>query len=182
MDAKAAQIATICECIDHCFSFAMWCEDFAQHVNEEDMISGQDRAFGLVSDATRLQSFLALRKLDDFFGTAKKPTDLTASGLGIDGATVLAEVGKTFLSTDERTMVNTGVAHLTDSLTLEDESELDLQAILKRSTPVFSRLTAELRKLDTTQEAKHWLDQTDDLIKRWKDLQAAKTAAAQAPA
>jgi hypothetical protein len=65
MDAQSAQIATICECIDHCFAFALWCDDFAQHVDPDDMMMGLDRAFDLMSDATRLQSFLALRKLDD---------------------------------------------------------------------------------------------------------------------
>jgi hypothetical protein len=29
MADQSAQIATICECIDHCFGFAMWYDDFA---------------------------------------------------------------------------------------------------------------------------------------------------------
>jgi hypothetical protein len=47
------------------------CGDFAKHVDPDDMVAGLDRAFELVSDATRLQSFLALRKLDDFLGGVK---------------------------------------------------------------------------------------------------------------
>jgi hypothetical protein len=120
MDQRSAQIATICGCIDHCFTFAMWCEDFAQHVDPEDMVWGLDRAFDLLSDATRLQSFLALRKLDDFFGGVKpKPGDLTASDFGIDVPSVLGEVGNTFLAKDERERINKGVAHLTEELSLE---------------------------------------------------------------
>lgn len=172
MEKRSAQIATICECVDHCFSFAIWCEDFAQHVDQEDMVWGLDRAFELVSDATRLQSFLALRKLDDFFGGVRpKAGDLTATDLGIDVPGVLAEVGKTFLSKDdEREKINKGVAHLTENLSLDAESEVDLDQILKRSVPVLTRLIAELRKLDTAQEATHWLDRTSDLIERAKNL------------
>jgi hypothetical protein len=48
-------------------AFAMWCDDFARHVDPEEMVAGLGRAFELVSDATQLQSFLALRKLDDFW-------------------------------------------------------------------------------------------------------------------
>lgn len=173
MDKRSAQIATVCECIDHCFSFTLWCEDFAQHVDPEDMMAGQDRAFELVSDATRLQSFLALRKLDDFFGGVRpKPGDLTASDFGIDVKSVLGDVGEKFLTKDEREMINKGVAHLTESLTLEDESEVDLQQILKRSIPVLTRLAAELRKLDTAQEATQWLDRTDKLIERGKNIKS----------
>jgi hypothetical protein len=40
MDAKSAQIATICGCIDHCFAYSIWCEDFAQHVDPDDMVMG----------------------------------------------------------------------------------------------------------------------------------------------
>jgi hypothetical protein len=53
VDERSAQIATICECIDQCVSFAMWCDDFAGYVDPEDMVNGLDRAFDLVSDATR---------------------------------------------------------------------------------------------------------------------------------
>lgn len=98
MENCSAKIAAICGCIDHCFSFAMWCEDFAPYLDPDDMIWGLDRAADLLSDATRLQSFLALRKLDDFFGGVKpKLGDLTASDFGIDVPSVLGEVGKTFL-------------------------------------------------------------------------------------
>ena len=135
VDKRSAQIMTICECIDHCFAYAMWCEDFAPYLDPEDMIWGLDRAAELLSDATRLQSFLALRKLDDFFGGVKpKPGDLTAADFGIDGPTVLAEVGNTFLSKDdEREKINKGVAHLTEALSLDADSEVDLHVILKRS-------------------------------------------------
>jgi hypothetical protein len=177
MDAKSAQIGTICGCIDHCFAFALWCDDFAQHVDPDDMMMGLDRAFDLMSDATRLQSFLALRKLDDFLrGTKSKKDDLIAGDLGIDVPTVLGNVGQTLLTADERESVNKGVAHLTDKLTLDPDSEVELDAILKRSTDVLSRLVAELRKADTKNEAKHWLDQTDQLIQRVREIQARRAA------
>jgi len=185
MEKRAAQIATICECIDHCFAFEIFCEDFAQHVDPDDMMWGLDRALELVSDATRLQSFLALRKLDDFFGGVRpKAGDLTASDFGIDVLTVLGEVGNTFLSKDdEREMINKGVAHLTEDLALEADSEVDLHHILKRSIPVLTRLVAELRKLDTTQEATQWLDRTADLIERGKNIKTpAEKLAEQAQA
>jgi hypothetical protein len=177
MDPKSAQIATICGCIDHCFAFALWCDDFVQHVDPDDMMMGLDRAFDLMSDATRLQSFLALRKLDDFLrGTKSKKDDLIAEDLGVDVPTVLGNVGQTLLTADERENVNKGVAHLTDKLTLDPDSEVELDAILKRSTDVLSRLVAELRKADTKNEAKHWLDQTDQLIKRVREIQARRAA------
>lgn len=184
MDKRSAQIATICECIDHCFAFAMWCEDFAPCLDPDDMIWGLDRAADLLSDASRLQSFLALRKLDDFFGGVRpKPGDLTAADFGIDVPSVLGEVGKTFLSTDEREMINKGVAHLTEDLSLEDESEVELHEILKRSIPVLTRLVAELRKLDTTSEAAYWLDRTNDLIERGRNIKTpAEKLAEQAQA
>src|SRR5262245_26743475 len=110
----------------------MWCDDFAKHVDPDDMVDGLDRAVELVSDATRLQSFLALRKLDDFLGGVKpKPGDLTAKELGIDVPSVLGDVGDKFLSTTERENINKGVAHLTEQLTLDPDSEVDLQEILK---------------------------------------------------
>jgi hypothetical protein len=65
MEDRSAQIATVCECIDHCFAFAIWFDDFARTIDPKDMVWGLDRGADLVSDATRLQSFLALRKLDD---------------------------------------------------------------------------------------------------------------------
>jgi len=167
MEKQAAQIATVCESIDHCFAFALWCDDFAKHVDPDDMVAGLDRAFDVVSDATRLQSFLALRKLDDFLGGVKpKPGDLTAADLAIDVPSVLGDAGNKFLSVGERDNINKGVAHLTEQLTLDPDSEVDLQNILKRSMPVFSRMVAALRKIDTRKEATHWLDQTDALIKR----------------
>jgi hypothetical protein len=74
MDKRSAQIATICECIDHCFAFSVRCEDFAPFLDPEDMMSGLDCAAQLVADATRLQSFLALRKLDGFQGVSRSRT------------------------------------------------------------------------------------------------------------
>ncbi len=143
----------------------MWCDEFASNVDPDDMIAGLDRAFDLVSDATRLQSFLALRKLDDFLGGVKpKPDDLIAKNFGIDAPSVLGGVGDKFLSKDERDNVNKGAAHLTEQLTLDPDSEVDLDEILKRSMPVFSRLVAELRKVDARKEATDWLDRTDALI------------------
>jgi hypothetical protein len=165
MENRSAQIETICECIDHCFAFAMWCDDFAKHVDPEDMMAGLNRAFELVSDATRLQSFLALRKLDDFLaGVKPKPDDLIAANLGIDVPSVLGGAGNTFLSTAERDNINKGVAHLTAQLTLDADSEVDLQAILKRSMPAFSSLVTALRKIDARKEATYWLDRTEALI------------------
>ena len=80
------------------------------------MMMGLDRAVELVSDATRLQSFLALRKLDDFFGGVKpKADDLIAANFGIDVPGVLGDVGDKFLSTDEREDINKGAAHLTEN-------------------------------------------------------------------
>jgi hypothetical protein len=167
MDKQSAQIATICECIDHCFAFAVWCEDFAPYLDPEDMMSGLDRPAQLVADATRLQSLLALRKLDDFLaGVKPKPDDLVATDFKIDVPVALGEVGEKFLSTDERNDINKGVAHLTEHLSPDPDSEVDLDIIFKRSLPVFSRLVARLRAADVAKEATHWLDETDELIKR----------------
>ena len=131
------------------------------------MVMGLDRAFELVSDATRLQSFLALRKLDDFLGGVKpKPDDLIATNFDIDVASVLGDAVETFLSSSERNNCNKQVAHLTEQLSPDPDSEVDLQAILKRSMPAFSRLVSALRNADTQKEATPWLDKTDALIKR----------------
>lgn len=165
MDDQSAQIATICECIDHCFAYEIWCDDFANAVDPDDMILGLGRAVDVVSNATRLQSFLALRKLDDFFGGgAPKPDDLVASKLDIDVPAVLGEVGDTFLTLAERTKISKGVAHLTECLSLDPDSEVELQEIIKRSTPVFSRLVAKLRAIDGRQEAAQWLNETDAMM------------------
>jgi hypothetical protein len=100
---RSAQIATICECIDHCFAYTIWRKDFVPFHDPEDMVAGLHRGAELVSDATRLTSFLALRKLDDFLrGTKPKADDLIASGFGIDVPSVLGSVGRTFLTTTER--------------------------------------------------------------------------------
>jgi len=128
---------------------------------------GLDRGLELVSDATRLHSFLALRKMDEFFrGAKQKKDDVIATDLGIDPLGVLGEVGGNFLTTDERLAINKGAAHLTEQLFLDPDSEVELDGILKRCLPVFSRLAAELRKVDTSKEATPWLDKTDALLKR----------------
>lgn len=166
LSKRAAQILTVSECIDHCFAFEMWCSDFAQHVDPDDMMMGLDRAFDLVSDATRLLSFLALRKLDEFFKAKKtKPDDLIASELGINTDLVLGGPEQTFLAPTERDDINKGAAHLTERLTLDIDSEFDLQYLVERSMPVFVRLSSELRNADTKGEAKQWLDKTDALLK-----------------
>jgi hypothetical protein len=163
---QSAQISTVCGCIDHCFAFAMWCNGFARHVDPEDMMWGLDKAFDVVSDATRLQSFLALRKVDEFLRSAKsKPDDLIAGDLGIDVAAVLRDVGNSFLTSTERVNINKGAAHLTEKLTLDPDSEVDLQEIINRSLPVFVRLVAALRKIDAAKWAAQSLDKTDTLLK-----------------
>jgi hypothetical protein len=133
-----------------------------------------------------LQSFLALRKLDELLSSKKrKKDDLIISDLGIDKATVLGELGENFLSTDERESINKGVAHLTEKLTLDPDSEVELDSILKRSLPAMSRLVAELRKKAANNEGKDWLDKTERVIKnaeqiavrRQADLDARKPAA-----
>lgn len=167
MNQETAKIATICECIDHCFAYSMWCEDFAQHVDADDMVGGLQRAFEVISDATRLHSFLALRKLDDFLGGAKpRKDDLIASSFGIDVEKLLGGPEATFLSTEERENINKGVAHLTEKLTLDQDSEVDLHSIIKRSMPILEGLVAELRKFDAEGKAKHWLDKTEALINK----------------
>jgi hypothetical protein len=168
VDQKSAQVATICECLDHCFAFSMWCEDFARHVDPDDMVMGLHRAFEVVSDATRLQSLLALRKVDDFLGgAAGQKDDLTAKKFGID-VTKLLGADQKFLSKAEREDINKGVAHLTDHLTL-DEDDVDLSAIVERSITVFEKLVAELRKADAKNEATQWLDKTEALVKHAKE-------------
>jgi hypothetical protein len=163
MDERSAQVATTCECIDHCLAYAMWCDDFARYVDAEDMVMGFDRGFDIVSDATRLQSFLALRKLDDFLGGVKpKADDLVAANFQIDVPSVLGDLGAKFLSTDERDNVNKGAAHLTEKLTLDADSEVDLQAVIKRSLGALSRLVAALRKEAAYAEAKA-------VIERWNE-------------
>lgn len=189
LSIRAAQIFTVSECIDHCFASEMWCSDFAQNVDPDNMVMGLDRAFDLVSDATRLLSFLALRKLDEFFKAKKsKPDDLIASELGISTDVVLGGAEKTFLTLTERDDINKGAAHLTERLTLDIDSEFDLQYLVERSMPAFERLSSELRKADTKGEAKHWLDKTDALLKlarkqaeqRRKNLAARSVATATA--
>jgi hypothetical protein len=169
MDDRTAQIAMICECIDHCFAFSIWCEDFVKFIYPEDMVAGLDRGADLVSDATRLTSFLALRKLDDFLrGTKPKADDLIASDFGIDVPSVLGDIGETFLTTTEREKINKQAAHLTERLTLDADTEVNLHEILTRSMPVFTRLVSDLRQADTSQKTAHALDKTDVLIERYQ--------------
>ena len=176
MNKRAAQIATICECIDHCFVFTIWCEDFANFFDEEDIVVGLDRGAELMADATRLMSFVALRMLDDFLqGTKSKPDDLVAGDFGIDVPGVLAGISETFLIGNEREKVNNGVAHLTENLALDDDSEVDLQEILSRLLPALERLASGLRTADTSQEATQWLDKTEALIERVHSLHARQT-------
>lgn len=183
MKERSAQIAAACQCMDHCFGYAIWCEDFAKHVDPEDMIMGLDRGFDIVSDATRLHSFLALRKMDEFFRGAKRDNDdVIATDLGIKPLPVLGEIGSNFLTTDERTIINKRAAHFTDRLFLDHDSEFELDDILNRSMPVFTRLAAELRKVDTGKEATHWLDKTDALLKRVQDNAKRKQDGAKARA
>jgi hypothetical protein len=180
LSKRAAQIATVCECIDHCFAFDMWCYDFARRVDEKDMVMGLHVAVDLMSASTRLFSFVALRKLDEFFRSekpAQNPDDLIAHDLGIDRDFVLGGAGTRFLTTTERTDINKRAAHLTEKLTLEDETEGDLQHIVERSRPIFERLIAELRKADTKGEAKQWLDKTEALQRYAKqEAERAKRA------
>jgi hypothetical protein len=165
MDTRSAQIATICECIDHCFSFAKWCEDFAPYLDPEDMMGGLDRGAELMSDASRLMSFLALRKLDDFLRLTKaNKDDLIAADLRVDVRGALGDAGDSLLTKDERERINKGVAHLTQQLTLDKESEVDLDAILKRIIPILLRLEAKLREADANKEAAQWLDKTKALV------------------
>jgi hypothetical protein len=183
MNERSAQVKTICECIDHCFASAMWSEDFARHVDIEDMIMGLERAFDVVSDATRLHSLLALRKVDEFLRTAKSQRDdLIAADLGVDVAGVLGDAGNHFLSADERISINKGAAHLTERLTLAFDSDaVDLEAIIDRSFPVFGRLVAALRKADAKKEASRWLEKTESLLElAHKQAQETKRVAAEA--
>lgn len=167
MVSVADKIATVCECIDHCFAFAIWCDDFARSVDSEDMVMGLARGHELVSDATRLQSFLALRKLDDFLGGVRPNSDdLTAADFDIDVRKVVDDDGGSFLTQNERTEINKGVAHLTEQLTLGANTEVHLREIVSRSLPAFSQLVAELRARDGTGEASYWLNRTDKLMER----------------
>jgi hypothetical protein len=175
LSKRAAQIATVCECIDQCFAFDMWCYEFARFVDEEDMVMGLHVAFDLMSVSTRLFSFVALRKLDEFLRSEKAPKsdDLIASDLGIDRDVVVGGAGLRFLTFAERGDINKRAAHLTEKLTLEDETEGDLRHIVERSRPIFARLSAELRKADAKGEAKQWSDKTDALLK-YADVQAER--------
>ncbi len=181
MSEHAARIMTICECIDHCFASAMWIEDFARHVDPEDMVMGLDRAYDVVTDATRLHSLVALRRLNEFLRTAKKyPDDLIASDLGIDATMVLGEAGKRLLSEDELTNIHKGAAHLTERLTLSFDSEhVELEGIIDRSLPFFRRLVTALTRADTNNEVARWLENTEALLTlAEKQAQEAKDAAA----
>lgn len=164
-----SKIATICECINHCFAFTLWCEDFAKVIGKD--VIHVDEAFDIVSDSTRLHSFLALRKLDDFLGAVRpKPDDITSDRMGVDKVVVL-ETGKTtFLVETDRENINKGVAHLTENLTADPDSEVDLIRIITDSIPALERLTSELKRLDITGKAKPYISKTEKLIERIKSI------------
>lgn len=162
-----SQIAVICENINHCFAFTLWCKDFASVIGED--IIHVDVAFDIVSDSTRLHSFLALRKLDDFLGGVRpKPDDLTSDKMGIDKAVVLGTGRATFLIEADRKNINKGVAHLTEKLTADPDSEVDLIRITSDSIPILERLVSELKKLNASGKAKPYIDKTEKLIERIK--------------
>lgn len=170
VDETTAKIVTICECVDQCFSFHTWCGDFARHVDAEDMMMGLAHGHELVSNATRLYSFFAVRKLDDFLRSVRsRKDDLIAADLAIDPDAVLAAADGYFITDEDRTKINKGAAHLTQQLTLDADSEVDLSAILNRSIPILEHLAEQLRNQDKTGEATRWLDQTDALIASHKD-------------
>lgn len=169
MPSITSKIATICECIDHCYAFILWSEDFAKVIGEDAI--HVDVAFDIVSDSTRLHSFLALRKLDDFLGAVSpKPDDITSDRMGVDKAVVLGEGNTTFLANKDRENINKGVAHLTENLTADPDSEVDLIRIINDSIPALERLISELTKLDATGEAHYGINKTEKLIERIKSI------------
>lgn len=160
------KIATICECINHCFAFELWCKDFASVIGEE--VIYVDEAFEIVSASTLLHSFLALRKLDDFLGGVRpKPDDLTSDRMGIAKVAVLGIGKNTLLLDTDRNNINKGVAHLTEHLTAEPDSEVDLLRITSESIPIFERLISELKKLDLSGHAKPYIRKTEALVDRF---------------
>ncbi len=165
MSERDTQIATICECIDSTFSYFLWCEDFVAVIAED--IIYVDKASDVISHATLLHSFLALRKLDDFFGAVPpKIDDLAWDRLGLNKAAILGGARTTLLDKVDRMNINKGVAHMTEKLTLGADSEVDLLRIIENSICVFERLICELRKIDVDNEAKHCLDNTEEFIQR----------------
>ncbi|SCZ71962.1 hypothetical protein SAMN04488118_11344 [Epibacterium ulvae] len=169
MDNQSTKIAEICECIDHSFGFLVWCDDFARRVDPDDLAFGLARGHELISHATRLHSFLALRKLDDFLSSkTTKADDLVATKLGLDVSEILS--GKCFLTSNERQDINKGVAHLTKRLSLDADSEVELKAIVVRSIPIYKRLILELCNLDTSNEAEYWLNKTGKLVQWYNEV------------
>lgn len=167
MDKLTAEIAVVCECIDQCFSYSVWCQDFAQNVDPEDMVWGLDRGHQLVSDATRLMSFLALRKIDEFLREhSKHEDDIILSKLGIDRGVVLSTAAGPFLTREERLEINRKAAHLTSWLTFDDDSEIDLIGISRRSLPMFEVLIHKMQAQDKSAEAAFWLDRSRNLLLR----------------
>lgn len=171
IDQRAAQIGTVCEYIDQCFSFTIWCDDFAQHVDPEDILCGLDRGFELMSDATLLYSFISLRRLDDFLKTNRRNRDdLIANDLGIDLQSVFDNQPNDLLTNDERTKVNKQVAHLSDKLSLEGDEEVTLSDILLRSEPIISRLLNGLNDADNSEETSQAIQNTRELVERVNQL------------
>ncbi|HRI76204.1 MAG TPA: hypothetical protein PLX33_04355 [Alphaproteobacteria bacterium] len=167
MNSITSKIATICGCINHCFAFELWCEDFASVIGED--VIYVDEAFEIVSASTLLHSFLALRKLDDFLGAIQpKPGDLTSDRMGIDKAVVLGIGKNTLLLDADRNSINKGVAHLTEHLTAEQDSEVDLLRITSASISIFERLISELKKMDSSGEDKYYISQTEALVERFR--------------
>jgi hypothetical protein len=68
--------------------------------------------------------------------------------IGVDVPAVVGDVGETLLTKDERRRINKGVAHLTQHLTLDRDSEANLDALLRRAMPVLLRLEAKLGEAD----------------------------------
>lgn len=158
-------IATICECIEGCFAYFVFCEEFAPLLTEEDRLIGAQQDIDLIAYSTLLMSSISLRKLDDLFLEGGWKDDLKANQYKIDTKELLG--GKSFLENDtEREQINKCAAHLTTKLSLEQDFEVILREILSRSLPVFQRLIAALRKADTDGSATHYLDKAENTLHR----------------
>lgn len=165
-----SEIVSICDCIDHCFAYTIWCDDIAQIIQGDDLLAGLDRGFELVSDATRLLSFLAIRKLSDLFGEgANRSDDLSLERLGLASVDVLAG-REYFLSEKERRIISKSVAHLTEHLPLEADSEVELSLILRRNLTVLLQLVAELKDIAGHPSEQHHAVRSEVLLRRAQRL------------